>query len=320
MTTPRLATAIRLPDNPFLRPLVDLLPGYRDALELAEHAEAALLDLPPVPPVPAELDPFTSGQITREWLDATTAHENAAAQYERDRQRIQHVKQRALGNASSVLSSKVNWLLRGLHDNLTALLAQVADVDRDLAGAATPDQAIGRGVTEQWKRLRDLADDYSTLRSAQDWIMLNLAPKSYWQTRRPVLGGPDHANLAWLRGLGDVHPSWRNPGIAQRINVDGTKDRVEPWPVDEYSPQMLLWLTRTPDAQPWVATLPQIDELFRQVRDDDGEPSQASQQQPARQTLNEPPRDYFDRVAPAIGTASTPPVDLDELATVGEPQ
>lgn len=312
MTTPTLATAIRLPDNEFLRPLAAALPGYKDALELAAQADQALHNLTPPNGVAAELDPVTTGTITSEWLDALDEHDADIARLEKHRARILNVRQRALSSASSILSSKVNWLLRGLDDTLTALLAEVADVDRDLDGASTPEQAIGRGVTEHWKRLRDLAGDYSSLRSAQDWCMLNLAPKTYWQTCRPVLGGPDHANLSWLRGLDDVHPSWRNPGMAQRINVDGSKDRVEPWPVDEYSPQMLLWLTRTPDAQPWVATLPQIDELFREIRDDT--PPQQPQQQ--RQTLNEPPRDYYDRVATPL-EATSPPVDLDNLIEAG---
>ena len=140
-------------------------------------------------------------------------------------------------------------------------------------------------------------------------MMLNLAPKKYWQTCRPILGGLDHANLAWLRGLDDVYPSWRDPGMAQRINVDGSKTRTEPWPDDENSPQMMLWLTRTPAAQPWVATPPQIDELFQEIRDALNPPAE---QQPARQTLNEPPRDYYDRVATPIEMAGTP-VDLDAV-------
>jgi hypothetical protein len=296
MTAPAaLPTAIRLPHNRYLRRLVDQLPGYTDALSLAEHADECLSELPPVPPVPAELDPHTSGQITAEWLSALDTHEQAQAQYVKDRARIQAVKSRAQSTAASALNTNVNRLFRGLNDDLTRLLAEVAEIAQELDGASSPSQAIGRGVVEPWKRLCDLADDYSTLRSAQDYLLVSVAPKSYWQSCRPILGGEDTASLAHIRNLDDIYPSWRNLGAAQRVNVDGSKDRAEPWPADPT--QLLLWLVAS-DAEPWIPTTTEIDELFRERRDRDNQPRQP---QPARQTLNQPPRaDYYSRIMPDI--------------------
>jgi hypothetical protein len=109
------------------------------------------------------LDPHNSGQITAEWLSALDAHETAIGQYEKDRARIQAVKRSAQGTASSALAGSVNMVFRGLNDDMTRLLAEVADIAHELDGASSPSEAIGRGVTEPWKRLCDLADDYSTL-------------------------------------------------------------------------------------------------------------------------------------------------------------
>jgi hypothetical protein len=311
MTTAQVATAHRLPSNVYLQRLVELLPGYRDALNLAEQADAALRKLPAVPDVPAELDPHVSGQITQEWLTAVMTHETAAAQYQKQRQLIATVKQRATGNAMSIFASNVNGLLRGLNDDLTRLLAEVSVVDRELGGADTAEQAVTLDAAPAWKRLRDLAVDYDTLRDAQTYLLLNVASRTYWTSCRPILGGEDHANLAYIRNLDDVWSDWRRPGLhTQRINVDGSKHRTEPWPADS-GPELLLWLVRSP-AKPWIPTLPQIDELFAELRARDNAPQQP---QPQREVLNQPPRaDYFDRIAPEL-TSVSPPAELAELET-----
>ena len=308
MTAPQVATAHRLPENTYLRRHVDLLPGYRDALKLAEQADAELRNLPAVPDVPADLDPFTTGRITPEWLDAVDDHETSVAKYEKHRQRILTVKQRATGNAMSIFTGKINWLLRGLGDDLTQLMAEIADVDRALDGAETAEQAITLGVTDPWKRLCDLADDYSTLRSAQDYLMISVAPRQYWASCRPILGGSDTANLAHIRNLDDVWPDWRQPGMrTQHINVEGGKPRSEPWPADS-GPELLLWLHRSP-AEPWLPSLTEIDSLFREMREAD---NPAFQPRPERLLLNEPSSSHFDRIAPELKSVDAP-AELAEL-------
>jgi hypothetical protein len=146
---------------------------------------------------------------------------------------------------------------------------------------------------------------------------LNLAPRHYWTTCRPILGGEDTGSLAVIRNLDDVWPSWTNPGLAQQMHVDGTKQRGEPWPSDPV--QLLLWLvTSLPAAarQPahvWIPTLTEIDELFAERRDRDN-PTPDSQ--PARLVLNQapqPPGDKYSRVVTPLET-STPPIDLDIFA------
>lgn len=76
--------------------------------------------------------------------------------------------------------------------------------------------------------------------------------------------GDDWTSLSRIRNLDELWPHWRNPGLAQRVNIDGTKDRAEPWPNDQT--QRLLWFRRH-GAQLWIPRLTELDALFRELRD-----------------------------------------------------
>lgn len=261
MPTP---VATRVPDNKYLRGVVELLPGYQTAVELEKSAAEALRTLPAPAPVPAELDPRVTGRILDEWHDAIDDYEAATARYEKRRQRILNLQRHAVTNARSVIVSHTDVILGVLHGQLTSLLDGVAAVVDSLAGAETPDAAIELGVAEAWQQLqREHWPEYAELRAAQEWLMLKVAPEKYWRScRSQVLGSEDHASLFYLRRIGDVWPDWKNRGLrAQPITLDpSAQQRAEPWPADKGA-ALLVWLINS-DAEPWIPTLRQLDAAF----------------------------------------------------------
>jgi hypothetical protein len=280
---------------------VDRLRGYKEALSLAEDADAWLRSLRPVPPVPAELDPHRCGKLSEEWLTAAAEHEAAAARLEHERRLILTVRQRAGADANAAFLNGIDHMLADLHHDLMGMLDNVADIANQLNGATTAAQAVEVDAGAAWKRLAELTTDYQTLRAAQHVIMLR-APRELWISCTPTLGGEPHANLAYIRNIGSIWANWRQPGLGpQRINIDGSKPRPEPWPTDPT--QVLLWLV-TSSAEPWIPTTRELRQRFREPSEranpgPDDEPQQ--QPEPPR---NEPPRNPYDRIAAPIGASN----------------
>jgi hypothetical protein len=138
----------------------------------------------------------------------------------------------------------------------------VAESAADLDGASTAEQAIAKDRAPAWKRLTELAGDYSTLRVAQRALMSGRT--DLVTSSRSSNGGEDTASDLVLQNLDDLWPSWRNPGQTERvINVSGEPHRYEPWPAEPA--QLLLWLV-TSTAQPWVPTIPQLERLWDRRR------------------------------------------------------
>lgn len=318
-TPPQVATMLRMPENPYLKRAAEALPGYREALELLADADEYLRNISAPQKDSAELDPLRSGTISPEWHDALDAAEAAAARYEKHRHRTLTIKQRAIGRATSILTSGVNLMLCALDDELTRLKSEVKDVERRLGGASTSDEAIALGVAPDWRKLQaDLAPEYATLRDAQTYLLLNVAPRSYWTSCRPPLGGENHASVAWIRNLPQLWPDFRQPGLSStRINLDGSQHREEPWPTDD-GPQFLLWAIRS-GAELWIPTLRQIDQLFRDLRQRDNPDSD----QPAQPDAEH----YFDRItdqltigAKVVATPAEIAARRAEMAQLGAPK
>ena len=299
MTAPtQLATKLRLPDN-IRRRAVDKLAGYEDALERAEHAGCELRNLTPPPPIPAELDPSSCGRITQDCRAAVLEYEASVAKYAQEQQLIRRFEQQANGEERSILTSGVNTLLRDLGCELKPVLAETSRLVDELGPAATASQAIQLNVTKAWQKLQDKGDHIAKLYSEADWLYLNIAPRRCWTSATPLLGAEGHCNLLHIRNLHQLFPDWHQPGLHTRqINVDGSRTRPEPWPVDDYSPDFLIWAIKA-DAELWIPTLPEFDELFRQLREADNPPMQP---EPERQVLNQSPRSPYDRVIPTIAT------------------
>lgn len=304
------ATAFRLPP-PSLKPYADAIPEYRDALRRVQAAETWLNRQPPVPP-PNIPNAETGAQID-EWLAAVDNYDAEVARHDRHRQRVLAIKQHASADAAAVFTANVNPIFRALHAELEKLLDNAADAVSQLDGARTAEQAIAGDCGPAWRTLLDLAGEYSALRSSQEWLLLNVAFRMYWATCRPTLPGEDHQNLAYIKNLPDLWPNWRSPDrFTRQVNIDGSKPRLEPWPAD-HGPELLIWLVES-DAQPWIPTTTQLDELLAELRDrDNADPQPASAE---RQPLNRAPRPaagYFDRVAMPLNTVSQRPPELAEL-------
>ncbi|WP_407686008.1 hypothetical protein [Mycobacterium sp. HUMS_1102779] len=247
------------PDNKYLAAALDELPGYRQALDVAEQARQALTALKPPETVPPELNPLSSGKVTSEWIDATVAHRSAAALHEQRRGVLIQLERDARSTASSSFRMNVNPALAKLNAELTAVLNEVAAIADELDGATTPAEAIDKDLGAQWKRLPALHNDYRELREAQDRLM-TAAPADYsMNARRKDGGGEDHASDLYIANLDEIWPQWRGRGGVEVIKLDGSPNpRREPWPTDPI--ELLLWLV-TSGAKAWIPTLADLDQL-----------------------------------------------------------
>ena len=257
---------IRLPRNKFLAPIVDALPGYREALEAAQSADDFLRNMPAVAKVPAEL---AAGPVSAQWHAAEDERDAAIATHEKHRQRTLSRKNAAISQSGSVLRGAVDVLLRQLHVNLRDLLAKAAPDAEALiaAGVGTASKAIQFDRVAEWRRLeRDICADYDLLRDSQDAIHQHVAPARYWRSARPAVDGEDCANLLHIKNLPALWADWRQRGRTNaRVNLDGSTTRPEPWPKPS-GPEFLLWAF-TSHAELWIPTTREFDAEFGQRND-----------------------------------------------------
>ncbi len=247
-----------IPDITPLQIAVAALPGYRDALAVAETADEWLRTQPPLP----SLDPALADQISDESIDAERAHHAHIAEQKERHRIVQTRRERAASRAQSIFIAGVDLILGSLQTELGALLKRVATVIPELGGATTAEQAIAADAGAAWKRLTELADAYDGLRQAQTFVMMR-GSVSLWKNVTPQFPGEDHANQAFLRNVGDLWPAWRQPGMGMRridLSDKATPPRDEPWPTD-HGPELMIWLA-TSDAQPWIPTGKQLRELW----------------------------------------------------------
>lgn len=246
--------------NRYLERAYAELPGYNEALAIAEQAAQMLNQLRSPEPVAAALDPLRTGNITSEWLDAIEADTATAAQLDRRRNILLTLKRDATARATSMAGQHIDSMLTRLHGNLSDLLDDAADVVEKLGGASTAEQAIAKDAGAAWKQLTSLAGEYAQLRDAQREVMTHAPADVNISARRADGTGEDHASDLWLSNLDDLWPDWRHPNHAKTVRINDHQDRLEPWPTD--STQLLLWLA-TSAARAWVPTLPELDELHR---------------------------------------------------------
>lgn len=85
-----------------------------------------------------------------------------------------------------------------------SLLDVTARAVDQLGGASTAEQAIATDANNTWKTLTKPAEDYASLRAAQEWVMTHCGLSHHWASSRPQLGGEDHANLLYIRNLDEL--------------------------------------------------------------------------------------------------------------------
>jgi hypothetical protein len=255
--TPPLPSAIRLPRNKFITPIVEALPGYRAALDDADAAGKYLRELAPIPDVPL-------APIGDDWQLAEDEHDTARARYDRWRNRAISRQNNAIASANSMLHVHVDAVLRELNLYLREVLARV-EPDAEVliaAGVDTADKAIETGLVPEWSRLQQEAwPDYRTLRDSQEAIALHIAPQRMWITARPSIDGEDPANLLWIKNLPELWPDWRERGRTRpQFTITGPTPRPEPWPRPDGA-EFLLWAFKA-QAEQWIPTMKEFDEAF----------------------------------------------------------
>jgi hypothetical protein len=252
--------------NRYLSDAIDELPGYRQALDLAEQAQQKLNSVAAPPEVPAELNPLVSGTISDEWITATLDHTATTLRIEQTRGLLLTVNRDARSTASGIYVASTDLMLTHVHDELTDLLSDVSGIAARLGGASTPAEAIANDLGGEWRQLTALTDAYKELRDAQRTVMTN-GLVDYLVSAQPPAGGDEHLSDLYLANVDDLVPGWREPPHrrnAQVINVDGRTHRYEPWPSDPA--ERLLYLA-TSSAEPWIPTSGELDALNRERRD-----------------------------------------------------
>jgi hypothetical protein len=316
-----------IPNVTSLQIAVGALPGYRDALAVAEAADEWLKTQAP----PTGLDPALAQQTSDESIDAERAHDAYIAEQNERRRIVQTRRQRAASRAQSIFMGGVDLILEILNDDLTALLKRVEKIIPELDGATTPAEAIAADAGAPWKRLTELADDYDGLRQAQTFVMIRGAA-SLWHSVTPQFPGEDHANQAFIRNLNDLWPAWRQPGMGRRridLSDKATPPRDEPWPADR-GPELLIWLV-TSDAQAWIPTGKQLRELWaeRNAPAPDDMPEQPDDESRFDSLLMGPllaerdrqaakkrgKKPAYDRIAPAIKVSKGQPAESEGATT-----
>lgn len=214
--------------------------------EACRVREAALRKRGSLLPIQGPATPSAADSID-DWLAA--ARVATAAEWERaaDVQALNTLItdcERNIGN----LGSDFDSLCRSLAADFDELMHSVGLVVHELQGARTPAQVIERGVTEAWKQLPALRDEYDLIRTAQKMV-LGDQPQWQWAKSRVHHDDPLASDMA-LANLDIVFSAWKNGGEA-------------PWPADPI--EQLVWLC-TSGAEPWIPTLAQFDELGRQRR------------------------------------------------------
>ncbi|CQD07425.1 hypothetical protein BN000_01483 [Mycobacterium europaeum] len=257
-----------VPCIPRLQRVVNALPGYQRALEVAASADEWLRTQPPVPPVPADLEPGNTGNISDEWIAAVKAHTSATASYELSRNIVITEKQLAANRANHIVDTSLDLCLGALASDLTQLMQGAEHWVAELNGATTAEEAIAADAGPAWRSLTNFAAEYRDIRAAQSWL-IGRAPQQIWRSCTPDLPGEDHANEAFIMNLADIWPNWRQGGTNMSTVFVGPGSapnmRHEPWPADEYSAAMLVYLI-TSDAEPWLPTIRELRQMWEERR------------------------------------------------------
>jgi hypothetical protein len=245
----------RARNNPYYRAALEDSPQYVDAETMRTKLLEAQQQLPGAPAVPA----LETADDIAAWLD--TVAETDAAEHARE------IKFNALRDrliwcdkvVEGVVTVETDRILTSLHDALVEVMDQVAAVVDRLNGARTPQQVIDAGVSDAWKELRPLRTEYDQVRTAQEWAMAgedqHVGSRSHY-----LLGDPLATDIA-IANLDTVFPGWRDKDN-RAINLsDAPQQDPRPWPQDPV--EQLVWLC-TSDAEPWVPTLSELNQLNRQ--------------------------------------------------------
>ncbi|SDC25840.1 hypothetical protein SAMN04488581_0400 [Mycolicibacterium neoaurum] len=240
--------------NPYYATAIDC-PEYHEAVALRQAAREQLAtlesaDLPNDPQRPDEI---------AAWLADIAANHDARRIREAKFNALKSLINRCDSQIESAMTTDRDRLLRSLHADMDALMADVSAVVRRLNGASTPSEAIKGGVSDAWTELGVLREAYDQIRAAQMFVIAG-AYNVLSDAQSKYLDDPLASNIA-IANLDDVFPAWRIPNRTHtRMSNDPPPD-PRPWPLDGI--EQLVWLA-TSGAQVWVPTLKQLGTVARE--------------------------------------------------------
>jgi hypothetical protein len=247
-----------------------------------------LMSAPPALPEPQD-DPFATGEVSEQWITALIDRKDQQDRLQRRRAILLELIESARARSAAAAAEVRDQILHGYDRELRSLLSDVEAVAEELGGVDSAEDAVAADRAPQWKRLRELADDYGVLRMAQRKLM---DPEAVTRSQ-PTNGGEEPASDLHIRNLDDVWPEWRSGGARDGVTVSnfggGGEHRYEPWPADPV--RFLLWLV-TSEVQAWVPTHEQLRRLWADRQDP----------MPTRESAGPVQRtDPFNRLATPIG-------------------
>lgn len=229
--------------HPRLQALLDEVPGYAVAAEIAKRALAQIRDLDDAGAAPAAR-PETLADLTDNWMATEVQRRIDATAAAAKRQALLDLAAVATDEATMLANDAAEEdLLVALAGQLEDVITAVRDTLDRLDNATTAQQAIDRGTTDAWSKLTDLRRTYDDIRNAADIV---------YSTQHADLAGharseePDAeaSALRWMN-LDQIAPDWR---ISQRTGRGTTHI---PWPSEPV--EALAWLLRE-GGLPWIPT------------------------------------------------------------------
>lgn len=239
--------------NPALRTAVEALDGYANALAIAEQAIRRRDEHTPQPSgAPAEIqNVLTAGEIPEDYVKRMAEHEKAVADQKAAYVAFDNLRDQALARCKRIITASVDRLLTHLNGQLTNLIDEAQAPATTLRDTQTADEAIRAGAEAiaAFGQLDDIWRRYREIRDAQLHVLQHYVSHHIVERGRNAHCRDELANDHFIANLDEVFPGWRN----------GSHDRG-PWP--EPGPLQLKWLICNSDAQLWVPTERQIEQLW----------------------------------------------------------
>lgn len=251
-------------NNPTLRRIVDTLPGYSEAITVADTCLHRLQNLsidPDMTDAATEIEQILATGTVPDDFGTHLARQRAYLEdHNHQRSVLDDLAKQAAERASIIVSSQAPTILSALNDNLGTVLDVVRSLAKDLDGALTADQAVaaGKKASDAWRLLPSSKSDYDQIRTAQNIVMIETYPGENLRARSNNNGDP-LARDTYLANLDEIWPTWSVAGMREEIS--GDRLQPAPWPVDELG--QIVWLA-TSNAEPWVPTKQQLLDLWEE--------------------------------------------------------